>query len=46
MERKRDEIVDGLDIDENNTLTPEQREQLHQLLRTYKDIFATSDMGI
>ena len=46
MERKRDEIVDGLDIDENNTLTPEQTEQLHQLLRRHKDFFATSDMDI
>ena len=46
LERKREEIVDGLDIDEDNILTSDQREELHQLLRKHKDIFATSDMGI
>ena len=46
LERKREEIVDGLDIDEDNILTSDQREELHQLLRKHKDIFATSDMDI
>lgn len=46
VEKKREEVVANLSIDENNILDDEQKDQIIQLLRKHKDIFSTSDSDI
>ena len=46
LDRKRREIVEGLKTDENDILDPDQKQQLHDLLMSHRDIFSTSDTDI
>jgi hypothetical protein len=46
LKRRQEALIESLDIDKDNILTPEQREQLKTLLQKHKDLFSTSDTDI
>ena len=46
IDEKRRKVVEQVEIDEENNLSPEEKQQLRDVLLQYRDIFSTSDTDI